>query len=82
MESASSTKEHALSSNPYSDNYLTNAQILPENFAVTTGLYSRCMGGNSMIIAMAKWPEEFTYTKALVLLNLVSRRHALLRHGC
>jgi pimeloyl-ACP methyl ester carboxylesterase len=40
--------------------------------AMTTGLFSRCMGGNSTIIAMAKWPEEFTHIKALVLLNVVS----------
>lgn len=39
---------------------------------MTTGLYSRCMGGNSTIIAMAKWPAEFTHIKALVLLNVVS----------
>jgi len=37
-----------------------------------TGLYSRCMGGNSTIIAMAKWPEEFAHVEALVLLNVVS----------
>ena len=30
------------------------------------------MGGNSTIIAMAKWPEEFTHIRALVLLNVVS----------
>lgn len=40
--------------------------------SMTTGLYSRCMGGNSTIIAMAKWPEEFTHIRALVLLNVVS----------
>jgi hypothetical protein len=40
--------------------------------SMTTGLYSRCMGGNSTIIAMAKWPGEFIHTKALVLLNVVS----------
>jgi hypothetical protein len=40
--------------------------------SMTTGLYSRCMGGNSTIIAMAKWPKEFTHIKALVLLNVVS----------
>lgn len=39
---------------------------------MTTGLYSRCMGGNSTIIAMGKHPEEFTHIKALVLLNVVS----------
>lgn len=39
---------------------------------MTTGLYSRCMGGNSTIIAMGKWPEAFTHIKALVLLNVVS----------
>jgi uncharacterized protein len=37
-----------------------------------TGLYSRCMGGNSTVIAMSKWPEEFTHIKALVLLMVVS----------
>ena len=30
------------------------------------------MGGNSTIIAMAKWPEEFTHIRALDLLNVVS----------
>jgi hypothetical protein len=30
------------------------------------------MGGNSTIIAMSKWPEEFEHIKALVLLNVVS----------
>lgn len=40
--------------------------------SMTTGLYSRCMGGNSTIIAMAKWPGEFTHIRALVLLNVVS----------
>lgn len=39
---------------------------------MTTGLFSRCMGGNSTVIAMAKWPDEFTHVKALVLLNVVS----------
>jgi pimeloyl-ACP methyl ester carboxylesterase len=40
--------------------------------SMKTGLFSRCMGGNSTIIAMAKWPEEFTHIKALVLLMVVS----------
>lgn len=40
--------------------------------SMRTGLYSRCMGGNSTIIAMAKWPDEFTHIQALVLLNVVS----------
>ena len=30
------------------------------------------MGGNSTIIAMAKWLEEFTQIRALVLLNVAS----------
>jgi len=42
--------------------------------SMTTGLFSRCMGGNSTVIAMAKWPDEFTHIKALVLLNVVSGR--------
>jgi hypothetical protein len=41
---------------------------------MTTGLYSRCMGGNSTIIAMSKWPEEFGNIVALALLNVVSGR--------
>jgi pimeloyl-ACP methyl ester carboxylesterase len=40
--------------------------------AMTTGLYSRCMGGNSTVIALVKWPEEFMQIQALVLLNVVS----------
>jgi hypothetical protein len=39
--------------------------------STTTGLYSRCMGGTT-IIAMAKWPDEFRHIRALVLLNVVS----------
>jgi hypothetical protein len=37
--------------------------------------YSPCMGGNSTIIAMAKWPDGFTHIKALVLLNVVPAEH-------
>lgn len=37
-----------------------------------TSLFSRCMGGNSTIIAMAKWPEEFKHIIALAILNVVS----------
>ena len=37
-----------------------------------TGLFSRCMGGNSTIIAMSRWPEEFKHVIALALLNVVS----------
>ena len=42
--------------------------------SMKTGLYSRCMGGNSTIIAMDKWPEEFEHIKAMVLLMVVSGR--------
>jgi pimeloyl-ACP methyl ester carboxylesterase len=42
--------------------------------SMRTGLYSRCMGGNSTIIAMNKWPEEFEHIKAMVLLMVVSGR--------
>lgn len=42
--------------------------------SMATALYSRCMGGNSTIIAMAKWPEEFAHIQALMLLNVVSGR--------
>lgn len=41
---------------------------------MTTGMYSRCMGGNSTIIAMDKWPEEFGHIKALMLIMVVSGR--------
>jgi pimeloyl-ACP methyl ester carboxylesterase len=37
-----------------------------------TSLFSRCMGGNSTIIAMSKWPDEFRHVEALALLNVVS----------
>jgi hypothetical protein len=47
--------------------------------AMTTGLYSRCMGGNSTVIAMCKWPGEFTHIKALVLLMVVSGRTSIER---
>lgn len=50
------------------------AKERPDLAAMTTGLYSRCMGGNSTIIAMSKWPEEFSHVRALVLLNVVSGR--------
>src|SRR5918992_4850649 len=48
------------------------AKSRPDTASMRTGLYSRCMGGNSTIIAMAKWPEEFAHIQALVLLNVVS----------
>ena len=40
--------------------------------SMRTGLYRRCMGENSTIIAMTKWPEDLTHIKALVLLNVVA----------
>jgi hypothetical protein len=49
--------------------------------SMTTGLYSRCMGGNSTIIAMAKWPEEFTHIQGLLLLNVVSGRTFIERNA-
>ncbi len=48
------------------------AKSRPDLAAMATGLYSRCMGGNSTIIAMGKHPDEFEHIKALVLLNVVS----------
>lgn len=47
--------------------------------SMTTGLYSRCMGGNSTIIAMSKWPEEFAHIKALVLIMVVSGKTFIAR---
>ena len=32
------------------------------------------MGGNSTIIAMSRWPEEFSHIQALAVLNVVSGR--------
>ncbi|MFF0712301.1 hypothetical protein ACWEVM_26510 [Streptomyces bauhiniae] len=40
--------------------------------AMKLGLYSRCMGANSTIVAMDFWPEEFDGVQALVVLNTVS----------
>jgi hypothetical protein len=51
---------------------IRDAKARKDLTSMTTGLFSRCMGGNSTIIAMAKWPEEFTNIKALALLNVVS----------
>lgn len=34
-----------------------------------TGLYSRCMGSNSTIIAMHKWPEQFAHIEAALFLQ-------------
>ncbi len=42
--------------------------------AMRLGLYGRCMGANSTIIAMSKWPEEFSDVRALALLQPVSGR--------
>lgn len=50
------------------------AKSRPDLAEMKTGLYSRCMGGNSTMIAMAKWPEEFTHIHALVLIMVVSGR--------
>lgn len=46
----------------------------PRLSGMRLGLYSRCMGGNSTIIAMSRWPDEFAGVRALVLLNVVSGR--------
>ncbi len=48
------------------------AKSHPKLGKMTTGLFSRCMGGNSTIIAMGKHVEEFKHIKALALLNVVS----------
>ena len=44
------------------------------------GLFSRCMGGNSTVIAMDFWPEEFEDVRALGLLNVVSG-HTFIEQG-
>lgn len=41
---------------------------------LTLGLWSRCMGGNSTIVAMDLYPEEFADVRALGVLNVVSGR--------
>lgn len=41
---------------------------------MTVGLWSRCMGGNSTIIAMDLYPEEFADIAALAVVNVVSGR--------
>lgn len=49
-----------------------HARLHPVMKKMRTSLFSRCMGGNSTIIAMKKWPDEFRHIEALVLLNVVS----------
>lgn len=39
---------------------------------MSVGLWSRCMGGNSTIIAMDLYPDEFTDIKTLAVVNVVS----------
>ncbi|MFS4474311.1 alpha/beta hydrolase family protein [Chryseobacterium sp. T20] len=41
---------------------------------MTVGIYSRCMGSISTVMAMAKFPEDFTNIKAALFLNIVSAR--------
>lgn len=48
------------------------AKSRKDTASMHVGLYSRCMGGNSTIIAMDKWPEEFKDIEAMVLLMVVS----------
>lgn len=49
-----------------------HAKAHPVMGKMRTGLFSRCMGGNSTIIAMSKWPDEFQHIEVLALLNVVS----------
>lgn len=53
---------------------LRYAKSRPDTANMVTGLYSRCMGGNSTIIAMDKWPSEFEHIRALLLLQPASGR--------
>lgn len=48
------------------------AKSHPEMSKMRASLFSRCMGGNSTIIAMDLWPEEFENIEALAVLNVVS----------
>ncbi|MFC0451962.1 alpha/beta hydrolase family protein [Rhodococcus jostii] len=45
------------------------AQSRPDLATMTTGLYSRCMGANSTIVALSKWPQEFTDIRAALFLQ-------------
>jgi hypothetical protein len=48
----------------------------PRLSQMRTSLFSRCVGGNSTIIAMSKWPGEFKHIEALTLLNVVTVRRS------
>ncbi|KMK72690.1 hypothetical protein ACJ65_10445 [Kocuria rhizophila] len=41
---------------------------------MAVGLWSRCMGGNSTMVAMDLYPEEFADIRALAVVNVVSGR--------
>lgn len=43
------------------------AKTRPDTKNMRVGLYSRCMGANSTIIAASKWPAEFEHIEAFVL---------------
>lgn len=40
------------------------AKSRPDTASMRVGVYSRCMGANSTIIAVAKWPHEFEHIEA------------------
>ena len=43
------------------------AKLREDTKDMRVGIYSRCMGANSTIIAASKWPEEFEHVEAYVL---------------
>lgn len=53
---------------------LRYAKARPDTAAMTTGLFSVCLGCNSTIVAMDKHPEEFAHIKTMIGLQPVSAR--------
>lgn len=53
---------------------LRYVQSRPDLSRMKVGLLSRCLGANSTIVAMSRYPEQFTNVQALVALQPVSAR--------
>ncbi len=42
------------------------ARSRPDTAAMRVGVYSRCMGANSTMVAVSKWPDEFEHVEAFL----------------
>jgi hypothetical protein len=50
------------------------ARSRPDTSTMTTGLFSKCLGADSTIVAMDKHPEQFADIRAMIALQPISTR--------